>query len=56
MKTYQIELKRISYVNVTVDAETQDEAEDAAWRELQMGGYNCYDAEWELNDVEELSC
>jgi hypothetical protein len=56
MKTYSIELKRVSYVTLTVEAKNQDAAEDAAWRELQMGGYNCYDAEWELNDVEELPC
>ena len=35
MKTYQIELKRVSYVNVTVDAETQDEAEAQAWTQSE---------------------
>lgn len=56
MKTYQVELKRVSYVTLTVEAKNQGAAEDAAWLELQTGDYDCNDAEWELNDVEELPC
>jgi hypothetical protein len=54
MKTYQVELKRTSYVTITVDAENKDAAEDAAWLELQASGYEGYDAEWSLSDVEEV--
>ena len=53
MKTYQIELKRVSYVNVTVDAETQDEAEDAAWKELGNGDYKS--ADWFMESIEEVA-
>jgi hypothetical protein len=56
MKTYQVELQRISYVILTVEAKDQDAAEDAAWKELQTGDYDCNDAEWGLTNVEELSC
>jgi hypothetical protein len=50
MKTYEVELKRTSYVTVTVEANSIAEAEDLAWREV--------DAEpefWEINFVEELT-
>jgi len=52
MKTYQIELKRISYVNLTIEAESQDEAEEAAWLELQTGDFDCNDAQWEIESIE----
>jgi len=53
MKTYQVELKRVSYVNLTVEADSPEAAEDAAWLELQTGDYDDYDADWSLSDVEE---
>jgi hypothetical protein len=56
VKTYQVELKRVSYVTLTVEAKNQGAAEDAAWLELQTGDYDDDGAEWELNDVEELPC
>jgi len=46
MKTYQVELKRVSYVNLTVEADSLEAAEDAAWLELQTGDYDDYDADW----------
>jgi hypothetical protein len=55
MKTYQIELKRVSYVTLTVEAKDQNAAEDAAWLELQTGDYDCNDADWDLNHIEELT-
>ena len=54
MKTYQVELKRMSYVTVTVDAENKDAAEDAAWLELQTGDHDDVNADWSLSDVEEI--
>ena len=56
MKTYQVELQRISYVTLTVEAKDQNAAEDAAWLELQTGDYDCNDGEWGLTNVEELPC
>jgi hypothetical protein len=55
MKTYQIELKRVSYVNVTVDAETQDEAEDAAWKQIENDYYKDWGSEWKLESIEEIA-
>lgn len=52
MKTYQVELKRVSYVTVTVDADSPEAAEDAAWLELQTGDYDDTNADWSLSDVE----
>ena len=49
MKTYQIELKRTSYVNLTVEAESVEEAEQLAWDELQSdGSYGLTYADWEI--------
>jgi hypothetical protein len=53
MKTYQVELKRVSYVNLTVEADSPEAAEDAAWLELQTSGYEGYDAEWTLGSIDE---
>ena len=55
MKTYQIELKRVSYVNVTVDAETQDEAESLAWKDIENNCVDINDADWELESIEEIA-
>lgn len=56
MKTYQIELKRVSYVNLTIEAESQDEAEAQAWAEIDSGeSYGISDdADWNLNHIKEL--
>lgn len=53
MKTYQVELRRVSYVNLTVKADNPEAAETAAWLELQTGDYDDYDADWSLSEIEE---
>jgi hypothetical protein len=53
MKTYQIELKRTSYVNITVEADNVEEAEQLAWDELQSdGSYGLTYADWEIESIE----
>jgi hypothetical protein len=53
MKTYQVELKRTSYVNLTIEAESQDHAETLAWLELASdGSYGDRDANWEIESIE----
>jgi|APGre2960657373_1045057.scaffolds.fasta_scaffold103812_3 hypothetical protein len=53
MKTYQIELKRTSYVNLTVEADSVEEAEELAWDELQSdGSYGLTYADWEIESIE----
>ena len=31
MKTYEVELRRTSYITMTVEAENEDDATDQAW-------------------------
>jgi hypothetical protein len=52
MKTYQIELKRVSYVNLTIEADSQDEAEEIAWLELDAHEHRDSDANWEIESIE----
>jgi hypothetical protein len=57
MKTYQIELKRTSYVTLTIEAENEDEAEGLAWLELASdGSYGDRDAHWDIESIEEETC
>jgi hypothetical protein len=53
MNTYQIELKRVSYVNLTVQADSPQAAEDAAWLELQTGDYADSYADWTLESIDQ---
>ena len=56
MKTYQVELVRSSYEIVTVEAETEEEAERLAWIEIERGNtWGGGDAAWEISDIEEVS-
>jgi hypothetical protein len=52
MKTYQIELKRVSYVNLTIEAETAEQAEEIAWLELDAHEHRDSDANWEIESIE----
>jgi hypothetical protein len=52
MKTYQIELKRVSYVNLTIEAETAEQAEEIAWHELDAHEHRDSDANWEIESIE----
>jgi hypothetical protein len=51
MKTYEVELKRTSFVTITVEANSKEEAEEAAWLELQTGDYDDSDADWEVESI-----
>jgi hypothetical protein len=53
MKTYQVELKRVYYVKVTVEADSPEAAEDAAWLELQTGDFDDNYADWTLESIDE---
>jgi len=52
MKTYQIELKRTSYVNLTIEADTEDEAERLAWLQMERDYYRD-DGNWDIETIEE---
>jgi hypothetical protein len=53
VKTYQIELKRTSYINIEIEAESQDEAEALAWKEVEQDYYRD-DGQWDIESIEEL--
>lgn len=56
MKSYQVELKRVSYVNMYVEAQSQEEAEALAWEELDSDkSWGLGDASWELESIEEVT-
>jgi hypothetical protein len=54
MKTYEVELKRTSFVTITVEAKDMEEAEFIAWQEIESG-YNDKYADWEIESIEETS-
>jgi len=51
MKTYQIELKRTSYINLTIEAENVDEAEALAWKQVDQDYYRD-DGAWDIESIE----
>tara|TARA_R110000868_G_scaffold387101_1_gene655621 strand:+ start:52 stop:225 length:174 start_codon:yes stop_codon:yes gene_type:complete len=56
MKSYQVELKRVSYVNMYVEAQSQEEAEQLAWDALASdNSWGEGDASWELQSLEEVT-
>lgn len=56
MKSYQVELKRVSYVNMYVEAQSQEEAEALAWEELDSDkSWGAGDASWELESIAEVT-
>ena len=52
MKTYEIEFERKSYTTIYVEANTQEEAEILAWRQIEHGT-NVNDAQWNISSIEE---
>ena len=53
MKTYDVELKRTSYITLTVEANSEDEAEEKVWQEIESDRADIYDAEWDIESIEE---
>ncbi len=51
MKTYQVEFKRTSYITLTIPAKSLEDAQEAAWEELEEGEYGLDDAEWEITEI-----
>ena len=51
MKTYQIELKRVSYVNLTIEADSLEKAEAQAWKQVEADYYRD-DGAWEIESIE----
>ena len=56
MKTFEVELRRTSYVVITVEAASEEDAENKAWRELDAN-YDHGDSEaasWDVESIEEI--
>ena len=53
MRVYEVELKRTSYLIVTVEAESQDEAQTKAFAEATREYRS--DASWEVESVSDIT-
>jgi len=53
MKTFEVELRRTSYIVLTVEAENADQAEEKVWEEIERGDYRHEDAAWDVESIEE---
>jgi hypothetical protein len=56
MKIYEVEMCRRSYVIVTVEAESIEDAKDKAWEEVTSDGSwgTNNDASWDIEYAEEV--
>lgn len=56
MKKFEVELRRTSYVVITVEATSEEDAETKAWEELDNNYEHgdCEDASWDVESVERL--
>jgi len=54
MKTFEVEMQRISYVTLTVEADNVDEAEALAYKRMADDYYK-EDGNWTTESIEELA-
>lgn len=54
MKTYEVEYRRTSYITMTVEASSKEEADQKAWREIEHDRADINDACWELELIQEV--
>ena len=52
-KLYEVEICRTSYITLTIEADSKDEAEEKAWKEIEANG-DTGDAHWDCERVEEV--
>jgi len=55
MKTYQVEFKRTSFVTISIEAESEDDAEQKAWDEFDLtnGYFEVGNADWSIERIGE---
>ena len=53
MKIFEVEVRRTSYITITVQAEDAYEATTRAWREIEES-YDMGAADWQLESIEEI--
>ena len=51
MKTYEVELKRTSYITIDVEAENVEAAMSAAWLQLAESEFKDNDAYWDIESI-----
>lgn len=53
MNFYNVELKRVSYVTLQIEADSPDKAEELAWDEIQKSGESFWgdDADWTCESI-----
>lgn len=51
MKTFEIEFRRVSYITLWIDAESKEEAESKAWREVENNRADINDAHWDIEYI-----
>ena len=54
MKTYNVELRHLAYVNLTIEADSPEQAEALAWAQVENGEVGDSDGDWTLSDTYEL--
>jgi hypothetical protein len=54
MKTFEVELKRESYITLTIEADSRDDAEAKAWHELEQNYPHINDSTWDINYINEV--
>ena len=54
MKTYEVELKRESYITIWVEALNEAHAEELAWKEIE-NRRDADDASWLVESIEETN-
>jgi hypothetical protein len=55
MKTYNVELKRTSYITLTVEAISEEEADTIAWEKIEREEPHLGDSDWMLESIEEVA-
>ena len=53
-KTYEVELRRTTFITVWVDAETEDMAESLAWEKLKAQEF-MEDSSWDIESIEVIN-
>jgi hypothetical protein len=53
-KTYEVELRRTTFITVWVDAETEDVAEALAWEKLKAQEF-MEDSSWDIESIEVIN-
>lgn len=55
MKTYEVEMRRTSYIVITVQAENETDAEELAWEEIVADAHTRHaDADWSVESIERI--